>query len=106
MPYISAFTAFSMLYQGSGSTNSTPIGFDYDLGDLSQDAQAIGVHRFPKRDDSQLSSFGYGSKLTTRKPQVLVLVSIHQGKPFWGDPIFDPQPFFLLGGLVTNSGGC
>ena len=31
---------------------------------------------------------GYG-------PQVLVLVSIHQGKPFWGYPIFDPQPRML-----------
>ena len=28
---------------------------------------------------------GYG-------PQVLVLGSINQGKPFWGYPIFDPQP--------------
>ena len=28
---------------------------------------------------------GYG-------PQVLVMGSIYQGNPFWGYPIFDPQP--------------
>ena len=28
---------------------------------------------------------GYG-------PQILVHVSTYQGKPFWGYPIFDPQP--------------
>ena len=25
-------------------------------------------------------------------PQVLVHVSVYQGKPFWGYPIFDPRP--------------
>ena len=28
-------------------------------------------------------------------PQVLVHVSIYQGKPFWGYHIFDPQPCFV-----------
>ena len=34
---------------------------------------------------------GMGQNLTTRGPQVLVLGSVYQGKPFCV-PIFDPQP--------------
>ena len=33
-----------------------------------------------------------GQNETTWGPLVLVLCSIYQGKPFWGCPIFDPQP--------------
>ena len=40
-----------------------------------------------------VSPFGYGSKLKHQRPQVQALVSIYQGKPFWGCPVFDPQPF-------------
>ena len=35
------------------------------------------------------SDLGVGRKLNTRVPQVLVLFPV----PFWGYPIFDPQPF-------------
>ena len=34
---------------------------------------------------------GVGQNQTTRGPQVLVLGSIYQGKPFWVH-MFDPQP--------------
>ena len=34
--------------------------------------------------------YGMGQNQTTREPQILVL-SIYQGKPFWGYLIFDPQ---------------
>ena len=40
-------------------------------------------------------SFGYWSKFNQQGgPQVLVHVSIYQGKPFW-PRIFDPQPFLV-----------
>ena len=43
-------------------------------------------------DEHSVSRVGCGSKLTNRGPQILVHVSTYQGKPFWGYPIFDPQP--------------
>ena len=39
-----------------------------------------------KRTSKSESPHGYGSNLSTRGPQVLVLGSIYQGKPFWGYP--------------------
>ena len=37
---------------------------------------------------------GMGQNETIRGPQVLVYFSLFQGKPYWGNPIFDPQPRF------------
>ena len=37
-------------------------------------------------------------------PQVLVHVSIYQGKPFWGYPIFDPKLVFETGFELEPTG--
>ena len=61
-------------------------------------------HEKPAFEKNKLP-FGRGSKKVTTRPQVLVHVSIFQGKPFWGYPIFDPQPFGWfrpLGGTLVN----
>ena len=51
------------------------------MGDRAAKMRGCFPHLVPNR-------YGYGSTLSHRKPLVLVLVSISQGKPFWGYPLF------------------
>ena len=68
--------------------------------DLARTIQGAKLHA-PMASNLHLTRFGYGSR-----PQVLVHVSVYQGKPFWGYPIFDNHSHLAGGSSRGHSQHC